>query len=342
MRYLWVDQTRLIAAFAVISIHAFSSLYHSFDTAASSDWWFANFVVTFGKSIANPIYAMLSGYLLLGRDIQAVPFIKTHMSRFAPALVFWSIFYAGFSMIFFEATFKDFIWQVSLGFLLTGKAYFHLWYLSTFIIMLLFAPFINQWIKGKVPTRNDIFILFSIVAGLFFMNSLSGLKGEFTESGFNWYTGFAWYLAYFILGYFIGQEKITQRIPAGWLIGVFIFTFLICFIGNYLAASQGVVKDNLVVSNTGIFGFVLAVCAFSLFSKLSSGRVSSPGFQTIAATAFGIYLIHPAVLYFAQKISQSLISHRIPQTLVAVLVTYIVCILIVYVFRKTAIGRRLT
>jgi surface polysaccharide O-acyltransferase-like enzyme len=342
MRYLWVDQTRLIAAFAVISIHAFSSSYSAFETVSDTEWWLANFIVTLGKSIANPIYAMLSGYLFLGRNTKTVPFIKTQLSRFLPVLVFWSVFYALFCVIFFDATLRDFLWQLSLGYLFTGKAYFHLWYLSTFIMMLMFAPFINQWIKGQAPTKKDIFILFGIIAAIFLMNSLSEWKGAVTDTSIEWHTSFSWYLAYFILGYYIGREKITQFFSSCFLVMLFTLCFFLCFAGNYLASSLGIIKDNLILSNTGVFGFIMAVCAFSLFSRLSTNKVSSSRVQAIATTAFGIYLIHPALLYFSINFSKAVIPNVIIQLLIAIILTFIASTLTIYFFRKTAIGKRLT
>lgn len=338
MRHIWVDQTKLIAAIAVISIHASSGLYQAFGQISIGDWWFANILVTTGTSLANPIFVMLSGYLLLGRHTDTVLFFQAKAKRLFPAIIFWSLFYTLFSYIFFSASLMDSIWRMTVGFLLTGKVYFHLWYLSMFVFLMSITPFINQWICGLKPNLKDIKILFFIFSFLMSMNFLSLSKENLTGNDISWFKNFAWYLIYFIAGYYLGKSELQKNLSTRLLLIVFFTTLFICIGLNYLAVQRGITNITFICANNGIFGFILAFSAFCIFTRMAQGKSTNRTLETWAATSFGIYLIHPAILYFVQTVINQFFGIKTVQILLAIIFTFLFSALFTYLIRKTKVG----
>lgn len=342
MRHIWVDQTKLIAALAVISIHASTGLYESFANVAARDWWFANMVMTTGTALANPIFVMLSGYLLLGRQTDTITFLKSKAKRLFPAILFWSIFYAVFSYLFFSTSLTDVLWQLTAGLVLTGKAYFHLWYLSMFVCLMCITPFINQWIGGVKPEAQDLKILLGFFALLMLMNSVSIAKDAVTGKDISWFTNFAWYLTYFIAGHFLGKSDIQKSISTKFLATTFLAVLALCIGGNYFAVQKGITNIAFLCANNGILGFILALSAFCLFTRMTAAKSIHKSIEFWSTTSFGIYLIHPAILYFVQVQTAQFVSAKIPLTIASILLTFVISALLVLLMRKTSAGQLIT
>ena len=68
MRKHWIDYLRVIAIIAVITIHSTTSFYARFGEIGMLDWWLAN-LLNSASRFAIPLFVMISGALLLGRDI---------------------------------------------------------------------------------------------------------------------------------------------------------------------------------------------------------------------------------------------------------------------------------
>jgi len=340
MRQIWVDQTKLIAALAVISIHASTALYEAYGTISSVDWWFANILMTIGTSLANPIFVMLSGHLLLGRRFETLDFFRSKSKKIFPAIIFWSIFYTIFSYIFFSSSLMESAWRITAGFFLTGKAYFHLWYLSMLVGLLSIAPFINQWICGVNPTTRDIKILFFIFSFLMIMNSFSLAKVNLTGKEISWFKSFTWYLIYFIAGYYLGKSELQKSISSQFLLLIFLTTVSICIGLNYFAVQFGITDISFICANDGFLGFILSLSAFCIFTRMSSQKSTNKSLETWASTSFGIYLIHPAILYFVQL--NIFFNKKITHTLFSIVMTFLFSTLLVYLIRKTKAGRLIT
>ena len=114
------------------------------------DWWVANILNAFSR-FSVPMFVMISGCVLLGRNYETQNFYIKRGIRLLPALLFWSLFYIAFDYVFNDKELSSILWKLKIGIFISGKAYFHLWYLSMLICLMLFAPFINNYIIGKKP-----------------------------------------------------------------------------------------------------------------------------------------------------------------------------------------------
>lgn len=94
-KQIWVDYLRVLAIFAVVTIHATSFIYSDFNKIPNDDWWLANTLNGLSR-FSVPMFIMISGYLLLGHDIGTKDFYISRGFRIIPALIFWSIFFVVF------------------------------------------------------------------------------------------------------------------------------------------------------------------------------------------------------------------------------------------------------
>ena len=94
MRKHWIDYLRVIAIVAVITIHSTTFFYSKFIEIGQLNWWLAN-LLNSASRFAVPLFVMISGALLLGRNLTIVEFYKKRAIRLLPAIIVWNLFYAG-------------------------------------------------------------------------------------------------------------------------------------------------------------------------------------------------------------------------------------------------------
>lgn len=294
-KQIWVDYLRVLAIFAVVTIHATSFIYSDFNKIPNDDWWLANTLNGLSR-FSVPMFIMISGYLLLGHDIGTKDFYISRGFRIIPALIFWSIFFVVFDFFFRDKTITASILQLTVGFIGNGKTYYHLWYLSMFICLMMFVPFINHYIIGEKPQIEDYYYLIGIFAFFMFLNQASFFAKEIFNVTITWFKSFPWYLAYLIAGYFIGNYyekiKVSNKVAVASLLSLLIISIIL----NYYSASYGIIKDSFILSNAGIINFIVTLLIFYLFAKNNNAFKKNNLISNIATASFGIYLIHPFFL----------------------------------------------
>ena len=162
MRKHWLDYLRVAAIIAVITIHSTTPFYAKFGAIGLLDWWLAN-LLNSASRFAIPLFVMISGALLLGREITIGEFYKKRAARLLPALVVWNLFYAGLDLL--SRGINENIAASSLvnELFVTGGTAAHLWYLAMFTCLMLLAPFVNIFIKGNKPASTDLSILLVLI-----------------------------------------------------------------------------------------------------------------------------------------------------------------------------------
>jgi len=342
MRAYWIDLLRFLSGVLVISIHTCVASWVSYGQIPTFDWQIINIFMSISMSWGVPIFVMISGYVILGRDIDTRKFYVSKAKRLIPALLFWSIFYSLFNYFFFDNSLKDLMWELTIGLFLSGKTYYHLWYLSMFIWLIAVTPFINKWIKAEKITLADLKIVFIICCCYMLFNSLSFVKAAITPSGIEWYNSFALNLVYFIAGYYIGNNSKEINLSNRFLLTTYFILLSIATLLNYVAVREGIIKDNLILGAGSIFSFVLPAIVFLVFSRYKANVASTPAMKLLSELALGMYLVHPFVLYFIQKYTNILISNLIIDIIVTITLTTLTSIIAIILLRKMHFGRLIT
>lgn len=140
-----IELLRLFAMFFVIFNHteAFSA-FTAYDIK-SKHYWLALGLSIFCK-MAVPVFFMISGALLLGRDENLTTLFKKRIAKFTIITVLTTVAYVFYKFVRYGEvhSIRDF-----LVYLYTGKDLSaHLWFLYAYIAFLLSLPILRAVVKG--------------------------------------------------------------------------------------------------------------------------------------------------------------------------------------------------
>ena len=296
MQKEYINHLRVIAIIAVITIHVTAEFFFKFGEINDTTWWVAN-ILNASSRFAVPLFVMISGAVILGKEMSVKQFYTKRASRLLPPFVLWSLIYIGFD--FFKGVdMTTMIWNLKIGYFSKGKTGGHLWYLSMFICLMLFAPFINQYINGIKPNSSDLFILLSVSFIFFTLNTIASLTQVIKDINITWYKQFPWYISYFILGYYLDKTSYKINLKSFFFITILIIT--IGSITNFLSTIHlHKISDSLFLNNTGMLVFIMSSTIF-IYAKNNTTHTSK-AILTLSDLSFEIYLIHPIFIYILVK-----------------------------------------
>ena len=339
MRKHWIDYLRVIAIIAVITIHSTTSFYARFGEIGLLDWWLAN-LLNSASRFAIPLFVMISGALLLGRDITISEFYKKRAARLLPALVVWNLFYAGLDLLYRGINENVAASSLINELFVTGGAAAHLWYLAMFTCLMLLAPFLNIFVNGDKPRAKDMNILLVLVFVFFLINGISQVGLNIWDAEMEWLKTLPWYMGYFIGGFYL--DRYSDHIPLRtglipYLIAVLVISGAV--LNYYFMTSFSALEDNLVMTNTGPLVFLITICIF-LLAKRNSLKLRQNRFIAIVAEAsFGMYLIHPVFLHLLEWQLPSYYANALIFIPVTICVTTFASLFSIILLRKLAFMR---
>jgi surface polysaccharide O-acyltransferase-like enzyme len=204
---VWADRLRNAATVLVVVVHAAASVAQKDADYYSSEWWAGAWWNALGRP-AVPLFVMLSGFLLLGKDYPLPDFLKRRFVRVLVPSLFWMAIY----------TFYDYhshgtpnTWTGAFRGLLQGPVYFHLWFIYLIIALYLLYPLLRPWVKQA--TDRDFwyfFILFAIGAwGYKIMDRFWGYHpGLYMDMFTN-------HIGTFVMGYYFGHKPFAGETAKG-------------------------------------------------------------------------------------------------------------------------------
>ena len=203
MRKAWLDYLRVIAIMAVVTGHVAADFYRMFGEISNVAWWLTN-ILAASLRFAVPVFVMTSGAVLLGKPYTLDEFYKKRAVRLIPPTIFWNLVYLGLYVLDGMDT-RTVLWTIKALVVVNGYVAPHLWYLSMFVCLMLFVPFINMFILGERPSPRDLGIFTGLTAPFFLLNTISSFADNVYDLKMDWFTIFPWYLAYFVAGYYIDR-----------------------------------------------------------------------------------------------------------------------------------------
>lgn len=349
-RVLYPDILRIIAIFAVITIHVCSSAFFS-KPVLSFDWMVLNF---YGSLVrwAVPIFVMVSGMFFLNpqKDLRLSKLYGKNIFRIVVALLFWGVLYQSinvFKVLFLSSSDINLIIKTMIeeySHVLLYPPCFHLWFLYMIVGLYVLTPLFR--IFAKNAEKKDYRYLFFVYA-LFgiclpFINDLlsvfvDGLKVNFEI------VELLGYSTYFILGYYLSKFDVSNKIRRiVYLLAVlsvffqFIATFLI---SDYLEKGceffYREFRPNVFVQTVAVFLFVKEKTKIEISDRIKTT------IRVMANYSFGIYLVHIFFNIFFSKIGFSATSFSpILAVPLRVLMTYLLSFITVLVLDKIPIIRK--
>lgn len=305
----WPDRLRNLATAMVVLIHVAAPIAHAagadFD---SSKWWAGNFWNSISRA-GVPLFVMLSGYLLLGKDYPLGDFLRKRFSRVAVPALFWMLVYSYYGHL---AKGKPATWEELFRNIITGPVHYHLWFIYLILGLYLVYPILRPWVRAA--TDRDFLYFFLLCAigtwgykmSQYFFQLKIGIMFELvTNHG-----------GYFVLGYFLGNrvecaakgqdmgrglflKQEGRWLFRAWLPAVFIVVgTAVTLLASYWVNTGWAHEKNQIffydyltpnVSMAATGWFLLAKTAMNRSPLLDVER-------SFAAVSFGIYLVHVLVM----------------------------------------------
>ncbi len=331
-----MDNLRALATLAVIVAHVAYHLLGKFDKSPGTlkTWWIGN-IYDSSARFAVPVFLMITGTLLLGKNIPLGVFIKKRFVRLLSPFLFWSIIYLLYTNNYSSSqTFGETVHWI-FDRLVNGVSP-HLWYMYMLIGIYLVIPIINKWILNS--TKQEIMFFLAIWA-LTIIKNIKPLSGLSTKIDLSYFSG---YLGYVILGYYLSgiQIKESQAVKIG--LCLLAGGTLTTIVGTYYVSLQAGDSDSFYYNLLSPNIVVAGIGMFLLFKnmKMGTGGLFSKITRIVSQYSYGIYLIHILVLgsldYF--KINGFLFN-----PIIGVPLTSIICLaislLIVWVISKLPYGK---
>lgn len=193
----WPDRLRNLSTVMVILIHAAAPIAHGEGMDYNGSWWWSG---NFWNSLTRPgvpLFVMLSGYLLLGKDYPLPDFLKRRFTRVVIPAIFWMVVYSFYN---YMANGKPATIVEAFRGIVTGPVHYHLWFIYLIIGLYLVYPMLRPWVR--TATQQDYLYLFV-------MSAFCTWVYKFIATAFGMWIGvyfelFTNNVGYFVLGYYLG------------------------------------------------------------------------------------------------------------------------------------------
>lgn len=297
----------------------------------NSSWWVAN-IFDSSMRFCVPAFLMITGVLLLDREIHLKYFLSKRFMRILLPFLFWNSAYILYNYItgYIPVNLYMIKW-VGIKFL--HGASFHLWYIYLILGIYLFIPVINKWISSSTLKELQYFLIIWVITLLI---NLPVIKTYAPSVELIYFSG---YLGYVILGYYLYRLSIDISILRAFL--VFLSGVLLTAVGTYYFT----LKTGKF--NTSIYSYLtpnVALASIGMFMMLKNSRIENRFlkrvFYYLSKHSLGIYLTH--ILIF-KLILITGINWEIYGIGIAIVIQFILCIslsyALIFLLRKIPYGK---
>ena len=293
-RVLSFDVMRIVAAFSIVAQHVGGQFWLS--SFPSEEWEIRNLYISVAQwGVA--VFFMISGALFLSPDkpLDIRRLFSKNLLRIVYAFLFWSVIY----VLVTEGVGQG----PKVAFLSVLKGPPHFWFLYVLIGIYLVLPVLKS-----IAAQEKAFNYFVELAFIttFVIPSIFGHLAWFSQSGMqvlaDYYDGFGlsslYFITYFVLGHWLFSRPISCRmrkviylLAALSVVGSVVGTRWLSF---RLGFCHGFFYDDLhpFVLIQGVAVFVFLKDRFRDLSPRLSRIV-----VRLSSYSFGIYLVHPLVMY---------------------------------------------
>lgn len=297
-RVAYLDHLRAVATFAVIMIHVSAQNWYTQDVSTAA-WKAFNFYDSISRWSVQ-VFVMISGALMLGKDISPKKLYTRKIQHFLIVFLFWSLVYAlhmGGSI------------ETVLINTLRGKS--HLWFLYLIVGLYICIPILK-----KIVEDQRITVYFLIVSAVFsfavpfVLRVLTDFGGETTKTWAKALTDVysdmhitvtGGYSACYVAGHYLSTVKIGKpvrmTIYAVGLLGMAATVFLSLHVSLARGMPAGDYYEDL---NLNVVAPAVAAFVWFRYDAPSAGRINVIAGK-LSACSFGIYLVHILVLEILQK-----------------------------------------
>jgi len=329
-RTFWIDLIRVAGAFFVVLLHtsyrfAGGPMVEEAGNAYGSLGWLVTMFFLKFACVAVPLFLMVSGALLLGRNEEMLTFYRKRFGKILLPFFAWSCIFV-FCLWIAGRSFQDgtpITLFSSIGAFLSGGISGHFWFMYMLISLYLVAPFLAVFARNASKNMLIGFLMLWFFAAFIFpvLNAIAKETLDISDLAnfFPFESGTVSYsVGFFVTGYVLKDIVISKR----WLLFAFVAWFLLALtpINSYLQMTypDSSVSFIFVFLKNYVFPIIsnpmtLAVIAFFCLRSIGDlPSVSSSRFgraiSTLAPLTFGIFLCHHLFLVPSTQILDKLIK----------------------------------
>jgi surface polysaccharide O-acyltransferase-like enzyme len=285
----WITNLRVFATIMVILIHTSGGGLLRFTSIPHEWWWTCNVINGFGK-FSVPVFVMISGALLLGKEIDIFSFLQKRFLRVWLPFTVWVIISVLYNNSFeyrHHSLPKAFVDYLSMG---SYSLYGHFWFIYMLLGLYLITPFLNYFILKAKPNEVYFFLFLCFVSC-----SIFPLIKEFTGIAIRLdLQNFGGYIGYFVAGYVLKNSNLQLNkwiYVLGFLIGfgitIFGYYWQILPQGKLNPYFYSYLNPNVILMSLTIFMFFKDVLNREIYPKIMN---------SLDAASFGIYLSHYLII----------------------------------------------
>lgn len=218
---IYLDVLRIIAIYCVLFNHTNGFLLYATHYPLPSSYLYL--IISILSKVAVPIFFMISGALLLGKDESYQELLRKRILKYTIVLIIISFFYY-FCLNYFKGLPID--GHDFLKILYSSNASVHLWFLYEYLAFLIMLPLIRKMAKSL--TKNDY--LYILIINLIFVGILPILEFLFSEGTIKYNFCFdisaiiCGSVVYSLMGYFLDHQINCQNMKTKHLILSFLIS----------------------------------------------------------------------------------------------------------------------
>jgi surface polysaccharide O-acyltransferase-like enzyme len=300
----WLDLARTVAIVAVLLVHVVAPAVNgSWVAEGGAAWWIANLTDSAGRWCV-PVFVMVSGALLLDPRRAEPPreFYRRRLVRIGVPLVAWTLVYLAYRRWWLDEPLtageagRD---------VLAGTPFLQLYFLYVLVGLYLLTPYLRILIRHTTRRIQVAFAGTLLALGL--VDQVAEmLVGSGTA---NVATGFLPFAGYFVAGWVLRDVALHA-----WHVRAAALTFVASVAGTAALVGAFTVTGGWDDTGRYLYDFfaplvvTMSVAAFVLFRSVPVGGRSPDGdgsadgspLAVLSGVTFGIFLVHPLVLYPVQ------------------------------------------
>jgi surface polysaccharide O-acyltransferase-like enzyme len=333
----WINNLRIIALFAVIVLHCSSPLLGGYGKVAPRQWLTADFYNALTR-FAVPVFVMITGALLLGKDDEIFGFLKKRLSRVLLPFLFWSLVYIAYAFYNEDIPYSTDTWtniKQVLHQLKYGSSY-HLWYVYMLIGLYFIIPVLSKFIRNANEKETLYFLGAWLLVILFSQPYMQRYNPQVDIRYFGGYIG------YLVLGYYLANKNFVYKHIARLTVLLFMATVATITIGTWALYQHYNGISTLLYEP---LSWPIVLLATAMFLMLRFAPVNLPAWFITARDFagkynYGIYLAHALFLTLldAPELTGFSLSYKSFNPLLSIPLTALVCfvlsLLLVYLINK--------
>ncbi len=330
----------MYSTIGVITIHSCGNHLYSFQSI--SYWWWANIFDSLSRS-SIPLFFMLSGAFLIGKNESFLTFIKKRILKVLIPYILWSVLYLLLMSILLKIKFSL---TDSLKMIVTGSVAYHFWFVKLILLMYMLVPFLNL-IQVKLKVLHFVFIILIWFLLLFYSSFNKPPNNTLLNNILEVYK----YAGYFLLGSLINKNYKKLITYKALIIGFFILSILITVIGTYYLSFRGKAYelDESLYNYYSPNVIIMSVSMFALFRMYPFKKKNCSKFVIyVFKYGIGIFFIHVGVKYLLNMAIRGILIGHLPfyfpwlSIIVNVVIILLISFLSVFLISKIPILKLLT